>query len=81
MRWEKPEPPFDQWSVLLAAWLFLGSLVFLMVWTGYGNSTWPKGWGDPISFSEALSHAPRIFGNALVAGLAILLLTGIRSGR
>ena len=68
---------FGGWKQLLGLWATLSVIVFLITWMGYGNSTFPQGWGDPI---DALAAVPRILTGLFVALLLVVALTGLRSG-
>ena len=75
MRWETPGSVGHFLLAIAAMTVFL----FLPTWLGYGNGPFPKFWGDPIPFSEALAKLPSIFRAVIIVAFVSAVLLGIRS--
>jgi Flp pilus assembly protein protease CpaA len=75
VRWQKPCSAFE----LALGALGLTVLMFVLSWMGYGNGTWPRAWGDPVTFSAALAKLPSaaLFGGT--TAVALFLVSGLRS--
>jgi hypothetical protein len=81
MRWECPETfrSFG-WRGFLIVGVILTAGGFMMTWMGYGNCAPPRCWGDPISFTQALSKIPKIVLVLALSFAFVIGVGGIRSG-
>lgn len=79
MKWEWPERFRWTWRGFLAMWAAFSVGAFMVTWMGYGNCAWPRCWGDPISFGQALDRGPRILLLFPLTFVVVVVLSGIRS--
>jgi hypothetical protein len=79
MRWEWSEG-FRGWRDVVAFSLIVAAMLFFMTWMGFGNCSYPRCWGDPIAFTDALWKAPKILVVTFLCIAAAVGLLGLRSG-